>query len=234
MPGGWRMSMMWMPMPGQGWTASFGMSLFMWAAMMTAMMLPSLAPKLLLFHRSLVWRRAPLAGLSTLGVALGYFTVWTAYGALVWVLGYSWAGFVMGFESLSRAVPMLTGAALVLAGAYQLLPWKKEGLNRCRTLLIYGPPKRRHKGDPDVKLMRWSGFGLSYQEGLGQGLNCALCCSGAMLVMVVLGVMNLYVMVAVGTAIALEKLLPNPKLFVFLTGLLGLLAGAIILVKPFI
>lgn len=233
MPGGWRMSMMWMPMPGQGPLGSLAMFLPMWAAMMTAMMLPSLAPKLLLFHRSLVWRRAPLAALSTLGIALGYFTVWTAYGMGAWVLGYAWAGLAMGSPAFSRAVPFLVGLALMLAGAYQLIPWKGEGLNRCRALLVYGPPKRRKKGEPEVKLMRWSGFGLSYKEGLRQGLNCVLCCFGTMLAMVVLGAMNLYVMVGITLVIALEKLLPNPRPFVTATGLAAFMTGVVLMVKLF-
>src|SRR6266545_7456633 len=41
MPGGWTMSMMWMRMPGQTWFASALSFLFMWLAMMVALMLPS-------------------------------------------------------------------------------------------------------------------------------------------------------------------------------------------------
>src|SRR3982750_3165180 len=46
MPGGWRMSMMWMPMPGQTWPGAAATFLGMWLAMMMAMMLPSLLPML--------------------------------------------------------------------------------------------------------------------------------------------------------------------------------------------
>src|ERR1035437_8538653 len=46
MPGGWTMSMTWMRMRGQSWTASAAMFLLMWLTMMVAMMLPSLVPML--------------------------------------------------------------------------------------------------------------------------------------------------------------------------------------------
>ena len=47
MPGGWRMSMMWMRMPAQTWAASAASFLLMWLAMMVAMMLPSAMPMML-------------------------------------------------------------------------------------------------------------------------------------------------------------------------------------------
>src|SRR6476619_6005379 len=42
MPGGWTMSMAWMPMPGQSPLGAAASFLGMWLAMMAAMMLPSL------------------------------------------------------------------------------------------------------------------------------------------------------------------------------------------------
>ena len=52
MPGGWTMSMMWMPMPGQTWLGSTVMFMLMWLAMMVAMMLPSYLPTILRYHRA--------------------------------------------------------------------------------------------------------------------------------------------------------------------------------------
>jgi predicted metal-binding membrane protein len=46
MPGGWTMSMTWMPMPGQTWAGAAATFLSMWVVMMVAMMLPSLVPML--------------------------------------------------------------------------------------------------------------------------------------------------------------------------------------------
>jgi len=49
MPGGWTMSMMWMRMPGQTWSASAIGFLLMWLAMMVAMMMPSALPMFLIY-----------------------------------------------------------------------------------------------------------------------------------------------------------------------------------------
>src|SRR5438477_11738248 len=44
MPGGWKMSMMWMRMPGETWFISGISFLLMWLAMMIAMMMPGTLP----------------------------------------------------------------------------------------------------------------------------------------------------------------------------------------------
>src|SRR5437016_8982264 len=81
MPGGWTMSMMWMRMPGQTWSASATGFLLMWLAMMVAMMLPSALPMLLNFRRSLTENGNGNFGTPMIFVALGYFFVWLLTGA---------------------------------------------------------------------------------------------------------------------------------------------------------
>src|SRR5215468_11678083 len=109
MPGGWTMSMMWMRMPGQTWTASAISFQLMWLAMMVAMMLPSALPMFL------NTRRAPVS-LSVM--ASGYFAVWLAAGVGIYALGVAFAAAAMRWEILSRAVPVLSSAALIAAGAF--------------------------------------------------------------------------------------------------------------------
>src|ERR1700674_3905070 len=46
MPGGWTMSMAWMPMCGPTWPGAAASFFGMWVVMMVAMMLPSLVPML--------------------------------------------------------------------------------------------------------------------------------------------------------------------------------------------
>jgi predicted metal-binding membrane protein len=109
MPGGWTMSMMWMRMPGQTWLGSASMFLLMWLAMMVAMMLPSALPMFL------GTKRAP-GSLSAM--ATGYFAVWLAIGAEIYVLGVLFATAAMRWDALSRVVPLLSGAALIAAGVF--------------------------------------------------------------------------------------------------------------------
>src|SRR6476660_9043297 len=103
MPGGWTMSMAWMRMPGQSWPGAAGMFVAMWAVMMIAMMLPSLAP-VLLHHRRPV------------RVACGYFAVWIAAGVAIYPLGVALAAIEMRSPAIAREVPIATGFAIVLAG----------------------------------------------------------------------------------------------------------------------
>src|SRR5215469_2516124 len=52
MPGGWTMSMAWMPMPGETWLGTAASFVGMWIVMMVAMMLPSLVPTLWRYRRA--------------------------------------------------------------------------------------------------------------------------------------------------------------------------------------
>lgn len=232
MPGGWRMSMMWMRMPGQSWGQSAAMFLLMWLTMMLAMMIPSMMGKLNQFHRSLVWRRADHPALSTALVAAGYFGTWTLVGVGVYALGIPWALAAMRYSVLSRAVPLLTGLVLMLSGVFQFSPWKNRGLNQCRNLLVYAPYRRQRKDLP-VKILKESDALTSFKEGLGQGWSCAVCCAGSMAILVALGAMNLFVMLGVSLVIVLEKLLPQPRPVVYLTGSLALVAGIVLVIWTF-
>src|SRR5215510_2714311 len=98
MPGGWRMSMMWMRMPGQSWAASVASFQLMWLAMMVAMMLPSALPMFL------NTKRAPVS-LSVM--ASGYFAVWLGAGVGIYALGVAFAAAAMRWEILSRAIPVM-------------------------------------------------------------------------------------------------------------------------------
>jgi predicted metal-binding membrane protein len=135
MPGGWVMSMAWMRMPGQTWSAAAGVFLGMWTLMMVAMMLPSLVPSLSSYRRSIPGLARPrLAGL-TIVAGAGYFAVWVALGACIYLLGIALAAAEMQWEALARIVPLASGAALVLGGWVQRSAWKAGQLGQCRSSL---------------------------------------------------------------------------------------------------
>src|SRR5712691_1569596 len=93
MPGGWTMSMMWMRMPGQTWSASAIGFLLMWLAMMVAMMMPSALPMFLKTRR-------PWASLCYM--MSGYFAIWLAAGVGIYALGVAFATVAMRSELFSR------------------------------------------------------------------------------------------------------------------------------------
>ncbi len=202
MPGGWTMSMTWMRMAGQTWFAATVAFLLMWLAMMVAMMLPSAMPMFLSTGR------AP-ASLSVM--AAGYFAVWITGGAVLYVLGVFFANAAMRWDALSRAVPVLSGAALMGAGLFQFTRWKLMGLHRCRSPFgcVTACPEREAS----------SGLGCR------QGATCCLCCAAPMLMLTVLGMMNPLVILGVALVIAAEKVLPRPEIVARFVGICAIFAG---------
>src|SRR6266516_4134992 len=188
MPGGWTMSMMWMRMPGQTWFASATSFLLMWLAMMVAMMLPSALPTFLKTNR---------APVSLSVMATGHFAVWLAAGVGIYPLGVAFAAAAMRWEMFSRAVPTLSGAALIAAGAFQFTRWKMTALLGCRSPFgcVTNCPERE----------------TNFRLGCQQGAACFLCCAAPTTILIVLGMMNPLVIVGVAIIIAAEILLPPPE-----------------------
>src|SRR6266568_8936154 len=202
MPGDWTMSMMWMRMPGQTWLASATSFLLMWLSMMVAMMLPSALPTFL------KTRRAPVS-LSVM--ATGYFAVWLASGTGIYALGIAFAAAAMRWEIFSRAVPVLSGASLIAAGAFQFTSWKTTGLLRCRS------PFGRASVCPERE--------TNFRLGCKQGMACCLCCAAPTMILVVLGMMNPFIIIGVAIIISAEKVLPRPAIVVRLVGIVAIMAG---------
>jgi len=218
MPGGWTMSMMWMPMPGCGWGASAAMFLLMWLAMMIAMMLPSALPMLLNLRRSSLGNENRNFEARALFAAAGYFLVWMMIGVIVYVLGVAFAIATMRLLWLSRLTPVLSGTALLIAGIIQFTPWKISALRRCRA--------------PDcVTMFACGALKGSWRYGIKQGIACGICCAAPMLALLVLGAMNLALMAIIAMVITMEKLLPRPEETVRIFGAMALLVGMGILIQ---
>ena len=222
MPGGWRMSMMWMRMPGQTWAASAASFLLMWLAMMVAMMLPSAMPMLLTYRRSLVDRGVVHLGVPVMLATCGYFLVWLAIGAIVYATGAAFASAAMHSTEFSHSVPFLSGVALAIAGCFQFAPWKTDGLRQCRCQQI-------------CDLSQAGGTArTAWRHGLRQGAYCAVCCASLMMALLVLGTMNLGVMILVTAAITMEKLVAKPESLVRISGIAVLITGGVIIARALI
>jgi predicted metal-binding membrane protein len=219
MPGGWTMSMMWMPMPGQTWVEATLMFLGMWVAMMVAMMLPSALPTLLIYRRAMHFRHDRRADLATVLMSCGYFFVWALAGALAYGVGVTIAWATMRWSGMSRCVPAVSGAALIFCGIFQFTPWKMSCLKHCRDPLHF------------VATHLHGGPVGGWRLGLHHGAFCAACCWGLMLIQLILGVMNLGVMAVVAAIIALEKLVPRAEWIVWLTGSASIVAGLVFIGK---
>jgi len=180
MPGGWTMSMVWMP--GQTWPGAAVEFLAMWLVMMVAMMLPSALPML--------WRYRDAVA-PTVGV--GYFLVWTAIGMAVFPLGIGLAAIEMRQPAAARAVPIAVGVVVLIAGCLQFTRWKAHHLACCRDVPGNGP----------------TNAATAFRHGLRFGLHCSHCCAGLMAILLVVGVMDLRTMALVAAAITAERLSPD-------------------------
>ena len=195
MPGGWTMSMAWMRMPGQTWQGAAGSFLGMWIAMMVAMMLPSLMPMLAGYRQAVGRTGETRLGRLTALVGVGYFFVWTVFGMAAFPLGVVLAAIEMQLPALARAVPIVVGVVVLIAGALQLSAWKAHHLACCQEL-----PGRDRAVPADA--------GTAWRHGLRLGLHCCACCAGLTAILLVIGVMDLRAMAVVTAAITAERLAP--------------------------
>ena len=207
MPGGWRMSMAWMRMPGQTWPGAAASFLGMWILMMIPMMLPALVP-VLACHR----RRDAT---SPARVAAGYFLVWGVFGAGAYLVGATLAAAEMRWPAFARAVPLATGVVILLGGGVQLTAWKARQLRNCRDSACARPLP----GDGP------------WRDGMRLGRHCCLCCSGLIAILLVTGVMDPGVMGMIAAAITLERLAPRPRLAATAIGLIAIVSGALVVLQ---
>ncbi len=212
MPGGWVMSMTWMPICGRSWPAAAASFIGMWAPMMAAMMLPSLMPMLQRYRR--VQGHVGEARLACLTIlaALGYFLVWTAVGMAAFPLGVALAAAEMRLPAVARAVPLATGLVVLLAGALQLTAWKARQLACCRGALGCVHELRADAAS-------------ALRHGLRLGLHCSRCCAGATAALLALGVMDLRAMALATAAITAERLTPAGDRVARAIGALAIAAG---------
>jgi predicted metal-binding membrane protein len=193
MPGGWTMSMAWMPVCGQTWPGAAAGFVGMWVVMMVAMMLPSLVPMLQRYRQAVGRTGETRMGRLTTLVGMGYFFVWTVLGMAVFPVGNALAMLSMQQPELARTFPIATGVVILIAGALQFTAWKARHLACCREA-----PGRGRSLPADA--------GTAWRYGLHLGLHCGCCCANLTAILLVTGVMDLRAMAVVGAAITVERL----------------------------
>ena len=168
-----------------------------WVTMMAAMMLPSAAPMMLLFHR--VSSERSKRGETSVPVwifCLSYLTVWTLYGLAAYGAYRLVVHFDVGFLEWDRGGRYVAGGAIVAAGLYELTALKSVCLRHCRTPLHF---VMGHWRDGRLGAVRM---------GAEHGAYCVGCCWGLMVVLFALGVMSLTWMALVAALILAQKILP--------------------------
>ena len=188
-------------MAGTGWSLG-GLVAFVvaWAVMMAAMMFPAAAPMILLFRTVATQRQARGdAFVPTWVFVAGYLLVWTAVGAITWVVVQGLSDLVGRLDATARATwgPLALGAVLIGAGLYQLTPLKRFCLDHCRSPLAF-------------VMTHWREGRLgALRMGVSHGAYCLGCCWALFAVLVAAGVMSLAWMLLLTLVIFAEKVLPG-------------------------
>jgi predicted metal-binding membrane protein len=204
-----------MPMPGESGVVAAAyavLTLAMWLVMMLAMMVPSVAPVVLLYDRAIA-RQLPDGATLTLCFIAGYATAWAVFSVAATALQI--ALIEGGFVDTMGAVRSRRGAGVLLLATalYQWLPAKSACLEHCRSPLDFIVRQRR------------PGRSGAWRMGLRHGLWCVGCCWMLMLLLFVGGVMNLAWVAGLTLVIALEKLGPRPAVLRRIVGIAALGAG---------
>jgi predicted metal-binding membrane protein len=163
-----------------------------WTLMMTAMMLPALAPLTSTYLRSIhAVRSRRVRAVRTTGLLGGYLLTWVGFGVGAYAAA-SLTGLLA--EDAADIAPWVGAGVLVAAGAYQLTPLKDFCLRHCRSPVAFLLHVSGYKGRlRDVRV------------GMYHGVYCVGCCWGLMVVLIAVGVMNLAWMAVLTVVIFLEK-----------------------------
>lgn len=200
------------------WDASyFLMMLLMWTVMMVGMMLPTIAPTVLVY--AAVARKSRREGVPTAPTATfvsGYVLVWALFS--VAATGAQW-----GLSELALLSPgmisnnsVLSAGLLIAAGIYQWLPIKGRCLTQCRSPVEF------------VSTHWAAGTTGALRMGIEHGIFCLGCCWALMLLLFVGGIMNLLWIAVLALYVLLEKVLPVGASMGRGMGVLMILTGVVV------
>jgi predicted metal-binding membrane protein len=204
-------------------TMGMGALLFLaiWVVMMVAMMFPTAAPMIMMFHRiHTEHRRRGRAFVPTWIFVGAYLVIWIGAGALAYV-GATGAQTLAAMkpEILAHAA-QLGGVVLILAGLYQLSPLKTRCLTKCRSPLAF-------------LLGSWrDGARGAVRMGLEHGVYCLGCCWLLFVILFPLGMMNVAAMAIITALIFAEKALPLGRRIGQVAAVALLAYGSVVVAVP--
>ena len=200
------------------WTGlgNFGWFLGIWTVMMAAMMLPSVAPTIALYSKMVTRRSAFLP----LAFGAGHLATWTGAGVLAFAVGRALSSASGSRLSWDRAGRPLAGATLLVAFLYELTPLKDACLGKCRSPL-------------GALLGSWrDGAAGALRMGARNGAWCVGCCWALMAALFALGVMSPAWMALIAGLVAAEKMLPWRRAATYMTAVVLLTLGILLLAAP--
>jgi predicted metal-binding membrane protein len=198
---------------GIGWFAA------VWATMMAAMMLPSLAPMGLAYAEASRNAGAPSPTAATVAFACGYLLTWAAAGVAAYVLIEGVRSLDLSWLAWDEGGPYVAGGVILGAALYELTPAKAACLRHCR--------------NPELLVRRWRpGLSGALLTGLEHGGFCVGSSWALMAALFAIGWMNVAWMIVVAALIAIEKLLPSDRVAIGATALFIVAVGVAVAFAP--
>ncbi len=203
------------------WSISMAISMFlMWWLMMIAMMTPSAAPTLLLFHNlKKIGSEGKKALSYTYLFLFGYLIIWAIFSLIACIIHK-----FFDTSSITNAAMMqlksvqFSGILLITAGVYQFTPLKNACLERCRTPIDFLSSNNR------------KGAKGSFIMGAHHGLFCLGCCWALMALLFVGGVMNLFWITGLALYVLIEKIIIKARWLDKIMGLILIFFGTSLLI----
>ena len=191
----------------------------MWSVMMTAMMLPSASPLILLYGAAARRSGRPAARRHTYALAAGYLAAWTLFSLAATALQRALASRLFVSPMMEAGSSRVSAALLIVAGVYQWTPLKHACLRRCQSPLGF-------------LMAHWrDGTSGAFRVGLAHGGYCTGCCWALMLLLFAGGVMNLVVIAALAAWVAFEKLAPFSRRGAQFSGAIMIVVGSWMLMR---
>jgi len=192
----------------------------MWTIMMVAMMLPSVAPSILLATNCDDQHPDSVSGVPAAACfAAGYFLVWTGFSVAATLLQWALDRAGLLSEAMASRCAMMGAGILLVAGFYQLTPMKQSFLRDCRA--------------PLYALRVWKAPRAAFGTGVRVGLRCLGCCWALMGLMFVVGLMNVVRTAGLALFVLLEKTLSQYSSVSRLAGVLLIGWGCFTLATTF-
>jgi predicted metal-binding membrane protein len=199
------------------WGAWHALLVFlMWWVMMVAMMLPSVAPTVLL-HTALLHKTDAAAAAPAISTAFlgGYLAVWATFSIFAAVAQWSLELSGLLSPTMMTLVGTLPGSLLLIAaGVFQFTPLKAACLQHCRSPARFLTERGRY------------GASGAFAMGVEHGTYCLGCCWSLMALLFVGGVMNLWWIVGLAALVGLEKMWRFGPVLGRIVGALMILVGA--------
>ena len=212
-----------MDMPMASPTMGMRAPLFLtiWVVMMVAMMFPTAASMILTFHKVQASKRQRgEAFVATWVFVAAYLLVWTLSGIAAYA-GALAAETLAARTSLSPAgAARIGGAILIVAGVYQLTPFKDRCLSKCRTPISF------------IMTSWHDGVAGALRMGLVHGFYCLGCCWLLFVILFPLGIMNIAAMAVITLVVFAEKTAPWGRSVARTTAAALVAYGAMVLVVP--